>query len=102
MTGAGATTLRAFSARTSTPPNRTTTSTDLGGPSTTGTTTFSTSRSPAWDARESGPSTGRPSTDTRPSRSSSGWAKYVPVSATATVSPGRASPSPPASTPAIA
>ncbi|MGW7206936.1 hypothetical protein [Streptomyces sp. NPDC054837] len=88
--GAGATTVIASRARTSTPPNRTATSTALGRPSTTGTTTFSTRWSPASEARTGGPSSSRPSMNTRPSRSSSAWSKYVPASSTPTVSPGRA------------
>ncbi|MFD3842311.1 hypothetical protein ACFWWC_39605 [Streptomyces sp. NPDC058642] len=88
--GAGATTVNASRARTSTPPNWTATSTALGRPSTTGTTTSSTRWSPASEARTGGPSTSRPSMNTRPSRSSSAWSKYVPASSTPTVSPGRA------------
>ncbi|MDN3022142.1 hypothetical protein [Streptomyces sp. S.PB5] len=93
--------MKASSARTSAPPNRTATSTAFGSPSTTGTTTFSTRRSPDPEASTGLPSSCRPSMNTLPSRSSSAWSKYVPASSIPTVSPGRASPSPPESTRAI-
>ncbi|AZP16635.1 hypothetical protein ACIGMX_29680 [Streptomyces aquilus] len=69
--------MKAPSARTSTPPNWTATSTFSGSPpgSSAGTTTSSTSRSPSAEPSTGGPSGSRPSISTRPSRSSSAGSK---------------------------
>ncbi|WP_159053145.1 hypothetical protein [Streptomyces regalis] len=95
----GAATVNAVGIRISMPACRTVTSTWPG--SSTGTTTESTSRSPDSDVSTGTPGTCCPPTLTLTSRSSSAWSTYVSASSIPIASPGRASPSPPVSTPAI-